>query len=51
MVERMKINEGVRSPFKLIIDNQSQLLNMAKKKERTSLYASDYGSCHRKVFF
>lgn len=37
--------------FKRVIDAQSLAENQEKKKVRTSLYASDYGNCMRKVFF
>jgi len=53
MVKRVDFSkEGkVRTKLHQIIDEQSVAANQEKKKVRTSMYASDYGSCLRKTFF
>ena len=45
------MESGIATPLKKIIDAKSVEKNNEKRKVRSSLYASDYGSCQRKVFF
>lgn len=52
MVLRIIANdEGYVTPFKKMIDDASVMKNNEKQKVRSSLYASDYGQCMRKVWF
>lgn len=50
MVERFTVRPGLASPFKDIIDEQSQRKSAERKKVRNALYASDVFQCQRKVF-
>jgi len=47
----MEESEDAKSPFHEIIDRKSREFNVARGKARTSLYASDFGQCPRKVFY
>jgi CRISPR/Cas system-associated exonuclease Cas4 (RecB family) len=54
MVMRFKVGaSGNDTKLKQIVDKQTHLVNEERRagKVRTSLYASDYGSCPRKVYF
>jgi hypothetical protein len=54
MVRRFKVEGGVSSintRLKSIIDEQSLAKSLEHKKVRSSLYASDFGQCQRKVYF
>jgi CRISPR/Cas system-associated exonuclease Cas4 (RecB family) len=53
MVERFvaHVRCGFETPLKKVIETQTVAAAKEKSKVRSSIYASDYGSCMRKVFF
>jgi hypothetical protein len=51
MVDRFVPNVPKESKLKMYIDEQTVAASEENKKVRSSLYASDYGQCQRKVWY
>lgn len=51
MVKRFITEPDRKTRLQVIIDDQTVSVNEEKQKVRSSMYASDYGSCMRKTFF
>lgn len=51
MVKRFSTEPNQKTRLQMIIDDQTVKMNDEKQKVRTSMYASDYSQCMRKVYF
>ena len=51
MVKRFNTEPNQKTRLQIIIDDQTVKMNEEKQKVRTSMYASDYSQCMRKVYF